>query len=46
MEKDTYTKEEVRELITKAMTISARRGNTLLSFVIDSFLEANHLKEV
>ena len=42
----TYTKEEVRGLITKAMTIAGNRGNTLLSFLIDCFLEANKLKKV
>lgn len=46
MKKDTYTKKEVRELIVKAMTISAHKENALLSFVIDCFLESNHLKEV
>lgn len=41
----TYTAGEVRILITRAMSFAAKRGNTLLSFVIDAFLEANNLKE-
>jgi hypothetical protein len=43
--KETYTREEVRQLVTKAMAFSVHNGNTLLSFVTDCFLEANDLKE-